>query len=215
MQSRYFALSAAGILCGLFVFSSYSQAQTRIQGAVSDQHTITLTGNHHPLARPEFDAGPVAPDFVMGRMILALQPSADRASALDALLAAQQDPSSPQYHQWLTPDEFASQFGVSQTDLQQVTQWLNGHGFTIEEVPAGSQSIVFSGTAAQVETAFHTSIHSYNVGGKTHHANATDPQIPEALAGVIAGAVSLHDFQRKPLHARIESAPAYTTGTTH
>src|SRR5690242_10554408 len=35
---------------------------------------------------------------------------------LDALLAAQQDPSSPQYGKWLTPQQFRSQFAPAQSD---------------------------------------------------------------------------------------------------
>ncbi len=151
----------------------------------------------------------------MARMILALQPDGVQQSALEALIDAQHDPSSPEYHRWLTPETFAERFGVSQSDVDQVVAWLNGQGFTVEEVPAGRRSILFSGTAEQVQAAFHTPIRVYRAGRELHHANASDPLIPEALAGVVAGPVTLHDFRRQPLHALMEPAPQFTYGRSH
>ena len=68
-------------------------------------------------------------------MLLVLQSSAAQQAALDALVEAQQDPSSPHYQQWLTPAEFGAQFGVDDPDLALVTAWLAAHGFTVEEIP--------------------------------------------------------------------------------
>ncbi len=92
-------------------------------------------------------------------MLLVLQSSAAQQAALDALVEAQQDPSSPQYHQWLTPAEFGAQFGIDSSELAVVTAWLAAHGFTVEEISAGRRLIVFSGTAGEVTSAFHTELH--------------------------------------------------------
>ncbi len=207
----------AGVLAGLFLldFNSVAQPADRIRAVIDERRTVTLTGNRHPLARPELEVGPAARDLRMDRMILVLQPDAAQQSPLEALIQAQHDPNSPEFHHWLTPSTFADRFGVSANDVRQVADWLTGRGFTIDEIPAGGQSIVFSGQAQQVETAFHTSIRTYNVAGKMHYANATDPQIPEALSQVVAGAVTLHNFGRNALHAPAEAAPNYTTGSTH
>ncbi len=200
--------SAGFVLTGLFLlyFNSYAQDQER---------TVTLTGNRHPLARAEFDIGPAAPDFPMQRMILVLEPTAEQQAALDALVAAQHDPASALYHRWLTPEDFAAEFGVSSENLRRVTDWLSASGFTIEETPAGNRSILFSGTAAQVEAAFHTPIHVYRVNGEIHHANSADPQIPASLEGMVAGAVSLHDFRRTAMHGGLRAAPEYSSGGSY
>ncbi|HML18928.1 MAG TPA: protease pro-enzyme activation domain-containing protein, partial [Bryobacteraceae bacterium] len=208
------------LVAGLFLFNFNSHAQRlnggqRVPDTIDEHQTVTLTGNHHPLARPEFDEGPASPDYPMTRMILTLRSAEDQQSALGALLEAQQDPGSPSYHQWLTPAQFEDQFGVSEPDARRVAQWLTSYGFTIDEIPAGRRAIVFSGTAAQVASAFHTEIHRYNVGGALHFANAADPQIPQALSSVVAGTVSLHDFRRHPMHARLQAAPQYTSGSAH
>ena len=68
----------AAALFGLFLLHFNSFAQNRIPGVIDDHRTLTLTGDRHAVACPEFDAGAVAPDFLVERMILALQPGARR-----------------------------------------------------------------------------------------------------------------------------------------
>ena len=141
---------------------------------------------------------------------------AAQEDALTQLLDAQHNPESPYYHQWLTPEQYGERFGVSEADAAQVTAWLTSYGMEVEELTAGRRSIIFSGTAAEVESAFHTQIHTYKIGGEIHHANASDPEIPMAFAQVVGGVVSLHDFRSKPMHngARI-STPVFTSGGSH
>ena len=185
---------------------------------VDERQTVALPGNVHPLARAEFDRGLVSGDMRLERMVLLLKPSIDQQAELDALVEAQHDSASPLYRRWLTPAEFGERFGASTQDLDQVAEWLAGHGFTVEEIPAGRRLVIFSGTAEQVAETFHTEIHRYLVNGAEHIANVEDPRIPAALAGVVAGVVSLHDFRRasemtarRPLGAQ----PLYSSGSTH
>jgi len=185
---------------------------------------VTLTGNVHPLARAEFDLGPIDGDTRLDRMILELQPSAAQQSELDLLVEAQQDASSPLYHQWLTPAEFGARFGATSPQLKQVTTWLTEHGFAINEIAANHREILFSGTAAQVAETFHTAIRRYRIQGVEHIANAGNPQIPASISGIIAGVVSLHNFRRtsaisslRKLNAKPLSGPhpEYSAGSTH
>jgi subtilase family serine protease len=205
----------AGFLALLFLPCFNLHAQV----SAFSGRTVALEGNRHPLARPELEIGRAEPDFAMQHIILVLRPGAERRAALEAFLDSQNDPASPNFHRWLTPEEFGAQFGVSDDELARVTGWLAGQGFQIDEVPAGGQSIVFSGTAAQVEKAFETSIRTYSVRGEIHHANAGDPRIPEELASIVAGTVSLHDFRKTPMHAGVkplgEAMPDYTSGGAH
>jgi hypothetical protein len=170
----------------------------RITQAIDEKNLVTLQGNVHPLAHPEFDQGPVADAQPMKRILLLLQRSPDQEAALQKLLDEQQDKSSPNYHVWLTPEQFGKQFGPADADIQTVTQWLASHGFTGIKVGPGRTVVEFSGNVASVRNAFHAEIHRYLVDGKEHVANVTDPQIPAALAPVIAGVVSLHSFRPKP-----------------
>jgi pro-kumamolisin-like protein/Big-like domain-containing protein len=188
----------------LFCFGSadaqQNKAPARITQVIDAAKLTLLGGNTHPLARSEFDAGTAPPNLRMQRMLLVLSRSPQQEIALQNLLKQQQDRSSQNYHAWLTPAEFGQQFGPAAQDVQTIISWLKSNGFQVERVANGRGVIEFSGTAGQVQAAFHTAIHSYVVDGKQHWANATDPQIPSALVPVVNGILSLHNFQRKPLH---------------
>ncbi len=183
------------------------QPVDRISAPISNSHRIVLSGQRHPLARSEYSIGRAAPDLYMGRMVLVLTPSPEQDAALEELIRAQHDPGSQFYHQWLTPEQFGKRFGISQHDLQQVAAWLKSFGMDVEEVPASRRTVVFSGTSSQVQSAFHVAMSRYRIDGETHYANATDPEIPQALASVVRGVASLHDFRSKPMHV---VAPQYT-----
>ena len=179
----------------------------RIVAAIDDAQRVVLSGQRHPLAKPEYMIGQLPPEQPMEKMVLVLRPDAAQEGALDELIRAQQDPDSPHYHRWLTPEVFGERFGVSQNDLAQATHWLEMQGMKVDEIPSSRRSIVFSGSAGQVETAFHTQMRKYSVNGQIHFANATGPEIPQALAEVVEGVVSLHDFRSAPAHTTV---PAYT-----
>ncbi|HTA24236.1 MAG TPA: S53 family peptidase [Terriglobales bacterium] len=193
-----------------------AQPRDRITGYIDDEHRIVLHGNRHPLATAANDAGVVPEDYRMERMILTLRPDAAQRTALESLIAAQNDPASPSYHRWLTPEEYGERFGVSENDLEQIVDWLGSHGLDSVEIGPSRSSIVFGGAAAQVEEAFHTQIHAYRVAGELHHANASDPEIPDALSDVVAGIVSLHDFRSEPMHTALQTpVTEFSAGNTH
>jgi hypothetical protein len=190
----------------------------RIVRPIDESQVVTLTGNVHPMAQSEFDTGPVASEQMLERIVLQLEPSATQQAELDALVEAQHDPASPLYHQWLTPAEYGARFGASAADVARVTGWLRGHGFKVDEVAASNRLVIFSGTAGEVADTFHTELHRYNVLGQQHIANAQDPQIPAAMAGVVGGVLSLHDFRRtSEIRAResLGTRPQYSAGSTH
>jgi hypothetical protein len=170
----------------------------RIIRAIDETQRTTLRGNTHPLAVAKFDRGTAPSTLPLERMLLVLKRSPEQDAALITLLDQQQDKSSPNYHKWLTPDEFGKQFGPADADIQTVTSWLQSHGFQINQVSKGRTVIEFSGTAATLQDAFHTEIHRYIVSGQPHWANASDPQIPNALTPVVAGVWSMHDFLKEP-----------------
>jgi subtilase family serine protease len=177
--------------------STSAQAPARVLEAVDNAQRITLLGNVHPLARPEYDRGAVSGSQAMNRILLLLKRSGEQEAELQTYMEEQQDKSSPNYHVWLTPQEFGAQYGVADADIQAVTQWLTSQGFSIGKVYSNKTIIEFSGSAAQVQSAFGTAIHNYEVNGKMYVANASNPQIPAALAPVITGIVSLNNFPRQ------------------
>ena len=170
-----------------------------ITQAIDESQLTALKGNTHPLARPEFDLGTAPATLPMERMLLVLKRSPEQDAALSKLLDDQQDKASPNYHKWVTPEEFGKQFGPTDTDMQTITLWLQSHGFQVGS-SKGRTVLEFSGSASQVQEAFHTTIHKYIVNGEQHWANASDPMIPTALAPAVAGVRSLNNFPRKAMH---------------
>ncbi len=182
------------LLCAIQTSAQSSNSKPRITQPVDEKNLVVLHGNTYPLARPEFDQGAAPASLPMQRMLLVLQRSPEQEAALEQLLEQQQDNSSPSYHRWLTPQQFGAEFGPAAQDIQTITAWLQSYGFQVAGVSKGGIVIEFSGTAGQVQEAFHTSIHKFLVNGEQRYANASDPQIPAALALVVAGVRSLHNF---------------------
>ena len=184
----------------LLVVSIYGFAATpdRIAGAIDASQVVRLESGVPRQARAEYDQGAVEPGFKLGTVTLLTTPTVAQQRALDKLMADQQNPSSPNYHKWLTPEQYGERFGLSQRDIDKITTWLKAQGFTGVSVARGRNWISFAGTAAQVQSAFHTEIHRYSVDGEMHFANATPAALPASMAGVVIGVRGLHDFRMKP-----------------
>jgi len=194
----------------LSLFASVLPAQQdRITTAIDARRSVVVRGSVSPQARPEFDRGAVEPDFRLGNITLMLRPSAAQQAALEQLLTEQQDPASPNYHNWLTPEAYAERFGTSAADLDQIAAWLRSQGFAVQYTARGRDFISFSGTASQVQAALHTEIHRYRVGAETHFANATDLFLPAAIEPIVAGVLGLDDFH--PKAPRKIALPNYTS----
>jgi len=199
--------------------SSQSRLPTphsRVLQAVDDTSLTTLSGNIHPLARPEFDQGALADATPLRRIVLILQRSPEQESSLQQLIDQQQDKTSSTYHQWLTPETFGAAFGPTDRDLSAVTTWLSSHGFTGIQVNAARTRIEFDGTAGTVHAAFRANMHHYAVNGEQRFANASDPTIPAALTPVIAGIASLNNFPHRAQSHKVgnfrhDAATARTT----
>ena len=180
----------------------------QIVSTINESDLVQLTGNVHPLASPQFDEGPVADNFRMEHMFVVLRRSPEQEQALQQLETTLQNPHSANYHKWLTAGELGKNYGPAQEDIDSVVRWLGSHGLQVNLVHASGMTIDVSGTAGQVNDAFHTEIHRYKVKGEEHIANATDPSIPAALAPVVVGVSSLHDFMPKSL--MMKPKPAFS-----
>jgi uncharacterized protein (TIGR03437 family) len=211
-------------ICVLFVFVTFaaiaSAAPDRILRPVDSRVTRVIPGNVHALTNAQ-DQGAVDPSLPLNYVILITKPSAAQQADLDRLLADQQNPSSPQFHKWLTPEQFGDRFGLSSADGSKVATWLRSQGLSVKQVARGRNWLAFGGKAAQVSTALHTSFHNFVTGGETHFANITDPAVPDALADVVWGFLGLNDFHLKsyvhlaPAPATAGLGPEYSSGGTH
>jgi len=197
-------------------FSDCPMVAARITSAPDDETLATLRGNMHPLARAEFDRGAVPDDLPMEHIVMLLRRTPEQELKLQARIDRMHNRHSPFFHQWLTTQQVGSCYGVADADIARISKWLQGKGFKVDSVPAGKTLLIFSGTAGRVRDAFHTEIHTLNVKGKQHIANMSEPQIPAALAPVVAGFRSLHDFFPKPtMHVKGLVKRDSSTGKTY
>ena len=211
----FLTLAAITLAGGVPAFGAVADRITR---AVNPAQTRALTGNIHPLAQAQYDGGAVDPALRLSHVLLMFGRTTEQQAELEQLLAAQQNPSSPEFHKWLTPEEFGNRFGISPADRSKVVAWLTSAGFSIDDSARAGNWVAFSGNAASVGRALRTSIHRFNVNGESHFANISVPAVPEALAGVVAGILGLNDFVPKPNAVRfrpIGSDPDYNRGTAH
>jgi trimeric autotransporter adhesin len=191
--SAAFSMIAAGLLAFGSTTTAHAQAVPRIAGPVESSAMVTLPGEVHPWARPQFDRG-AAPANMSGRLLLTLKRSPEQESALRTFLASQQDPHSPNYHKWLSPQEFGKRFGVADSDVQNVTGYFSAQGMRVGRVYGNHMAVEVEATAGQIRSTFQTEIHAYSVAGKTYYANNSAPRIPAALSTVVAGVTSMNSF---------------------
>jgi uncharacterized protein (TIGR03437 family) len=194
------------MMCAVSAFAQTS----RITQSIDNSRRTILAGHLSPRAQPADDQGRVAPSLSIPYVALTLAPSASQQADLEKLLVAQQTKGSPDYHRWLTPEEYAGRFGVSDADIGKITQWLEGQGLKVVSIARARNWIAVSGMAAQFEAAFQTEIHTYLVDGETHYANITEPSVPAAFGSVVKSMRGLNDFRMKP-----RAKPKYTSKGTH
>src|SRR5271168_3534267 len=200
MRSRFVSslVLPAAILLTAFTPVAKAAVQNRIAGSVSGGSRVALPGTISGHAKHSVDLGLAPGDRKLESLSLRFSMTAAQQADLTQLLAAQLNPSSPSYHQWLTPEQFGARFGLSSSDLTKVSAWLTSQGFTITSVARSSTFITFDGTVAQAQQAFGTTIHSVTFNGEPHITNLTDPTLPSGIAGVVNTVIGLDDFKLKP-----------------
>ena len=201
----------------------------RVQSRVDNAQRVTLPGHTLPILRNAKDLGRLPGETAMNHLIMVLRATPDQEHALRTLLDEQLNKKHANFHQWMTPEQFGAHFGVADSDIAQVTNWLQQQGFEVEKVTPSKRFIQFSGSVKQVESAFQTEMHSYKVLGETHVANSRDISVPAAFQPVISGVPTLHNFFKKAGVQDVGTLtgktyewdpftgvmPDYTNGTTH
>ena len=197
--------------------SSAVRATPRIAGEISSAALSQIPGSVRAQAQAQFDTGRLAAATKLEGMTLYFSRTKQQQADLQRLIAAQQDPSSGQYHKWLTPEQFAARYGVADVDIAKVQSWLEQQGFAVDSVARSKTFLRFSGTAGQAESAFATEIHTYSIPSATgiekHFAPSKPLSVPAAMASVVGSIHDLDDFKPKPHYVKNRIArakPHYT-----
>jgi len=198
-------LGCTALLAASTVSATAQKPEARITAPVDNANRSTLTGSRPMLAQAANDAGRMPGTTQFQQMNIVFSRSAAQQSALDALVEAQQNPSSPQFHHWLSPEQFGAQFGAADADVAKVQAWLQSQGFSVGELSRDHTMITFSGAVAQIEAAFGTEMHYFATNGETHFGPAQDLSVPAALAPAVLSVGRLTDS--KP-HSHMRPMPA-------
>lgn len=205
---------------------AHAQSPDLVLTAVNPAQRVVLANHQPSWAEPKADGGAVPADFPLTHLTLVLARSPEVQKAFEKFLQDQQDPTSPDYHHWLTPVEVGERFGVSKHDILAITQWLKSQNLHVDSVSESRMLITFSGPASAIGGSFGTEMHYFNVHGEQRISVNSEPQIPAALAPVIKSMHGLYTLISRPMHnmvarpgARKSSSggqiPDFTSGTSH
>ncbi|HEY7391933.1 MAG TPA: protease pro-enzyme activation domain-containing protein, partial [Bryobacteraceae bacterium] len=125
----------------------------RITRPVDPSRTRIVPGHLRSAAQPLFDAGQADPAMALDYIVLLVKPSQAQQSDLERMLVDQQNPASPMFRRWLTPEQFADRFGLSAGDEAKISRWLTSAGFNLLRHSRSRNWIAFRGTAGQVASA--------------------------------------------------------------
>ncbi len=212
MQDRFKAISCLLSLVGVFAVSAAraqvadpSAAQpSRLTQPINEAQRVTLKGHVLRGLTPDMDLGLVE-DSMPVHLFLNLRRTPAQQADLDALLAAQQNPKSPAYHKWLTPEQFGARFGASDSDIQKTQEWLEAQGFEVVGVAKNKSVINLKTTAAGVREAFQAQLHYANIHGGKHFVTANEPTIPAAFSSLISGISGLNEITPREHHTPIHT----------
>ena len=155
-------------------------------------------GGHLPgWVRAENTAAVTVPVSAPLNVTVVLKRDAATEAAFEQLLVEQQTPGSALYHQWLTPAQVGSMFGVAPADLQAVESWLESEGLTVTRVEPNGLLLDVTGSVAAISGAFRTNFAEFRVGPETRLSATEEPSVPVALDAVIAG---VHGLSQSTLH---------------
>ena len=132
-------------------------------------------------------------------------------AGLQTFLKEVADPASSQYKHYLTVKQFADRFGASPATVAQVSSYLTSHGLSVGKVTANGLTLTATGSAAQIQKAFGTTIANYrDSSGRSFYANEAAPVLPEGIAAAVTDVSGLSDYavsHRNVVKAAPQAAP--------
>lgn len=135
--------------------------------------------------------------------------------ALNRLLEQLHVPSSPQYHRYVTPQEFTAQFGPTEQDYQQVIQYLQAGGLRIVRTHSNRLLLDVTGSVSDIESAFATrlKVYPHPKENRTFFAPEVEPSVEPGLSILdISGLDNYVLPHPASLHSRPQSVRAVPNG---
>jgi subtilase family serine protease len=163
--------------------------------ASASPSAVPIRGSISPVAAHSPRVGSVAGDTSVDFEVELRIPD---QQAADAFANAASTPGSADYGRYLTATQWEQRFSPSADEVDQVTAFLKQNGFTVLGTSADRLAISASGTAAQVERAFSTSLSYHRVRGLRLRFADKDLSVPSDLAGTVIGVAGVSDTLAHP-----------------
>ena len=128
------------------------------------------------------------------RLVLAVKPP--HMAEEEQFLQELQTRGTPNFHKFLTPEQWNARFAPSAEDEQKVVDWAESQGFTVTNRYAHRLIVDVEAPAGVIENAFNVTMNNYEVDGKVRFANDRDPILPSHLAGIVYSVQGLNNIQR-------------------
>ncbi len=122
------------------------------------------------------------------------------AEVLKRFLEQVQNPNSPHYHQWLSPEEFTAKYGPSKKDVKRVVAFLKRHNIAVEEVSPNRLLIQTQAKTANYEHALGVRINDYRLDGRRFYSTMDAVKLPRSIVGTIANVIGLDNSARMHAH---------------
>ena len=197
-------LSSMLMIVSLSVMPVYATADS---GNASENADGSRTLHHHVPAQV-YKAHKLHHHHSASALDLRITLAVNNEAELDTLIESIKDPKSPNYHHYLTPDQFTQQFGASDIDIKQVKHYLRAHGLWVTGQSPNGLVLNVSGTVSDIEKAFGVNIFDYqNSDGTVFFSTDTDPTIPAEIVTKITSVGGLENVVKLKSHAQMISNP--------
>jgi subtilase family serine protease len=190
------SLATGGSIVGASAAGAAVSGRTPLKGSA-----VTATARKHVVG------GVAKSAQVSFELVLKLRD----ASGAQSLVRAVSSPGSASYRHYLTASQWESRFSPAASTVSSARGWLSSEGFKVGAVSKDRITISASGTAAQVEKAFGTTLKNYKVHGHTVRMAASTMSVPASLSGSVAGALGINQNIAKPADVSGSAATARTS----
>lgn len=142
------------------------------------------------------------------RLNLTISFKSQQEKEVRRLITELYDPTSPNYHKWISPEDFGRRFGLSETEFNFALDWLANQGFTIEQAWPNRLAISFSASAEQVERAFKLEVNQYQDSSqRIFYANDRLPKLPERLSKITSNIHGLNNAYLYQTYSQFKPFP--------
>lgn len=123
-------------------------------------------------------------------------------AGLDEAVRQMYQKGSPNYHQWLTGEQYKANFAPTAQDAATVRNFLEARNLKVSAIDRNNHFVTAQGRVADVQKAFQVQLNRYSVRGEVLRANTADPVIEGPAGTLVSSIQGFTDLTYKPYARR-------------